>query len=79
MKEVRDFTDKELAAIKELEKAFAVCARLGLSFVGMDDSINCFHNDVILSDDRPAMWEIKDTRQPYKMIKAKTYIDSGGW
>lgn len=80
MKEVRDFTDKELAAIKELEKAFAVCARLGLSFVGMDDDLMCMHKDAIdTSFEGPFQWQFRTQDQGCRVVRAKTYLDSGGF
>lgn len=77
--------------MKELEKAFSKCAALGLKFMGMDDSLYCIHKDAdnAAEDDpigckraggyNPTICTVRMYDNGHKRIKARTYVDSGGW
>ena len=88
---MRAFTPKEREAIKELEKAFAKCSRLGLNFIGMDDSLYCLRRETVAAADEdpagcksvggyaPICCAIRLYDEGWTKVKAKSYIESGGW
>ena len=88
---MRDFTEEEKQAIKDLERSFSKCNRLGLKFVGMDDSLLCMHGEAVDAAEndvagcrsvggyRPIACVVRLYEKGHTRVRAKSYIDSGGW
>lgn len=87
-----DVTKKQEEAIADLEAAFRKCNKYNLTFNGMGDELLCVSNKAILEyswEKLATDFEFGQVADTYKhfqhdpsktrVIKAKSYIDSGGW
>lgn len=73
--------DRQVKALRSLERAFHKCSDLGLTFVGMDTALLAFDSKTLdfvgwSEDPHKAM---RDLGQGYSVNTHGAYRDSGGW
>ena len=75
------FTEKQEKAIKKLEAAFRQCKKVGLNFVGMENTILAFDSKELTKamKDKDIYNAMRELEQGKSINTKHSYIDSGGW